>query len=183
MLSNIFNRNFLIALSTAVAVTGTAAAATGYSIGYSEPAGDDMVIGYDYEGPGKEGGVNFSAEYNKATKVGEDNWSQFSVGGYYGVTKPLKGNAVYSYGLEGNITYVSSKTHYEEGDGIDHYPSTIGPYMGLAYKPNNNVKLFYRIMPISYETFGYESNTSQSKSKQNEIEFFNEGTFGIAYLF
>jgi hypothetical protein len=183
MKSNIFNRNFLIALSTAVAISGTASAATGYSFAYSEPAGDDMVIGYDYESAGREAGINFSAEHNISTKRDAANWNQFSTGLYIGATKPLKGNAVYSYGLEGNITYVSSKSRYEEGDSIDHYPSTIGPYMGLAYKPNNNVKLFYRIMPISYETFGFESNTSQQKGKQNEIEFFNEGTFGIAYLF
>lgn len=157
----------------------------GFSLGYNEPAGDDMVIGVDYMTSEMEAGFNFSAEHNLAVKTGKSDWNQASTGLYIGAVSPLKGNMSFSYGIEGNYTWVSSKTDFEEGDAIDHNPYVVGPYIGLAYKPNAHVKLFTRIMPISYETFGFDAGSANANAngKQNEWEFFNEGSMGIAYFY
>ena len=142
----------------------------GFSLSYSEPAGDDMVIGVDYMTSKMEAGLSFSGEHNLAVKDNRSDWNQVSSGLYIGAVSPLKGDMLFSYGIEGNYTFVSSKTDYEQGKSIDHSPYVVGPYIGLAYMPNANVKLFTRIMPVSYETFGFDAGSTYANSsgKQNE---------------
>ena len=157
----------------------------GFSLAYSDPAGGYMVAGLDYYTSNMEAGVNFSAEINESVKSGKADWNQLSAGLYLGRTMPFKGDVVFSYGLEGNYTFVSSKEDYNQGKEIDHNPYVAGPYVGLAYHPNAHVKVFARVMPVSYETFGYDagSENADNSGKQNEWEIFNEGTMGIAYYF
>ena len=77
---------------------------------------------------------------------------------------PLKGHIVLSYGLNGGVNFVSDLTDYEQGKAIDHDPYIVGPYLGLAYEMNEHSRFFVRINPVSYESFGYDSGSTNANN-------------------
>ncbi len=157
----------------------------GMSLIYNEHAGDDFAFGIDFVRNSVEAGLDFDIEINHSVKANQKNWQELWLGGYVGHRVPLKGHTVLSYGLNGGVNFVSDLKHYDQGEAIDHDPFIVGPYLGLAYEMNEHSRLFMRINPVSYESFGYDSGSTNANNqgKQNEWEIFNEGQVGYTYYF
>ena len=85
----------------------------------------------------------------------------------------MKGDVTFGYGILGNYGFYGNKANAAESDKTKE-PYTIGPYISLSYSPNDNVEIFARVMPVSYE---------RNSENKIEVELFQEGHVGIKYLF
>ncbi|MDF1795899.1 MAG: hypothetical protein P1U63_05100 [Coxiellaceae bacterium] len=141
----------------------------GLSAMYEKTFNSGFAIGVALQNPNFEFGVNTSIEHNKVANG--SGYTQYNLMSYLGYRKNIKSNFYGSIGALGGYGFLSGDN---VGAGVTHHPYNIGPYVGFEYQANQNVQMFVRIMPYSYE-----------RSTNNDLgnEFFEYGQVGISYFF
>lgn len=153
----------------------------GLSLAYNSMAANNFSFGIDYKLAQIEMGATLSMQVNEAVVPGTTNWSEYDVGGYLGYRLPVVSHLFASLGAQGNYAIISDEPSYANGAGVDHSPYVIGAYVGLSYEPTDHIAIFARVNPVSYQSFGYNDNTTRSGATANKWGFFASGIVGLSY--
>ena len=98
---------------------------------------------------------------------------------------PLRQMVQFSIGGRADMQLISNKDNYNNGNGIDHNPYTVGLITGLVFSPSYHpdYEIYAQIRAISSENSGYDNGTSKSDASASTKTFFNKGAIGVKYYF